>query len=105
MFIPLSLAISSFTDRMRNASIGVLLALVLTAAASGTLKANTDVPAEIALFNLLDLPFTLVTRIHTDVSPSEPDIGTPVLTAAYLGWTMLFVAIVVWRYRRLQVTR
>ncbi len=105
MHTALSLAVSSFTDRKRNASIGVLLILTLTSAASAILSENTDGPAEYALFDLLNLPFTLVTRIHTDVAPSEPDISTPVLTAAYLAWTLTFTAIVIWRYRRLQVTR
>lgn len=101
----LSLAVSSFTDRKRNASIAIVLILTLTAAATGTLRSATDGSGAYALLDLLNLPFTLVTRIHTDVEPSFPELSTGLVTAAYLAWTIGFTALVVFRYRRIQVTR
>lgn len=100
----LSLAVSSFTDRTRNASIAIVLILTLTSATGATLRQTLDT-AEFALLDLLNLPFTLVTRIHTDVDPSYPDLNTGLLTAAYLAWTLGFAALVIFRYRRLEVTR
>ena len=101
----LSLAVSSFTDRNGFASAAVLLVLLLSNIVVGILIEAAGAPSWTAVFDLLSLPFELVTRIYPDVDPGRPDLDTGVLTAAYVAWTLGFVAVMVERYRRLQVTR
>ena len=80
-------------------------ATAVIAAVTSTLRSADDATDEYALADLLNLPFTLVTRIHTDVAPSFPDLNTGLVTAVYLAWTIGFTALVIFRYRRIQVTR
>ena len=101
----LSLAISSFTDRNGLASAGVLLTLLLSSIVTSILIGAADASPTIAVFDLLGLPFDLVTRIYPDVSPGRPELSTELVVGANLGWTVLFAAIVVARYRKLAVTR
>lgn len=100
----LSLAVSSFTDRNSFATAGVLLLMLASAAVSGVLM-DTGAADEVALLDLLNLPFDLVTRIHPDVEVSRPGVSTGLVAAAYVGWTLVFTAVVAIRYRRLEVTR
>ena len=101
----LSLAVSSFTDRNALASAGVLLTLLLSSIVTGVLIGAADISPSIAVFDLLGLPFELVTRIYPDVEPARPELSTALVVAANATWTVLFAGIVVVRYLRLVVTR
>jgi ABC-2 type transport system permease protein len=101
----LSLAVSSFTDRNGFASAGVLLTLLLTSIVAGILIDSAGAPTTVAVFDLLGMPFELITRIYPDVAPGRAELSTVLVAAANLGWTLLFAAVVAVRYRRIQVTR
>ena len=101
----LSLAVSSFTDRNGFASAGVLLTLLLSSIVVGILIDGADASTNLAVFDLLGLPFELITRIYPDVEPGRPELNTGLVAAANAGWTAFFTAVVVVRYRRLAVTR
>jgi ABC-2 type transport system permease protein len=101
----LSLAVSSFTDRNALASAGVLLALLLTNIVTNILIAAADATPTLGVFDLLGLPFDLISRLYPDMDPARPELATELVIAANVGWTLLFAAVVVVRYRRLAVTR
>lgn len=101
----LSLAAASLTDRKAVASAGVILTLLLSSAVTGALVDGAGAPVELELLNLLALPFELVSRIYPDTEDVRPELSTGLLVAANAGWTALFAAVVVVRYRRLEVTR
>jgi ABC-2 type transport system permease protein len=100
----LSLAIASFTDRNGFASAGVLLSLLLSNVVSNILV-ESGASASIGVFDLLGLPFDLISRLYPDLDPARPELSTPLVAAAYAVWTVLFAVIVAVRYHRLEVTR
>ena len=100
----LSLAIASFTDRNGFASAGVLLALLLSSIVSSILV-DSGASASFGVFDLLGLPFDLISRLYPDLDPARPELSTPLVAGAYAGSTILFAVVVVVRYHRLQVTR
>ena len=102
----LSLAVSSTTTRKAAASAAVILVLLGSAAVAGALVEGADAPTELWVLNLFGLPFELVQRVYGDTGEiSRSEVSTPLMVAAYLGWTTLFSAVVWLRYRRLAVTR
>jgi ABC-2 type transport system permease protein len=102
----LSLAVSSTTTRKAAASAAIILILLGSAAVAGALVEGADAATELWVLNLFGLPFELVQRIYGDTGEwSRTEVSTPLLVAAYTGWTVLFSAIVWLRYRRLAVTR
>lgn len=101
----LSLAVSSFTDRNAFASAAVLLVLLLSTIVTNILIDAADAPSAIAIFDLLSLPFEMITRIYPDIDAGRPEMRTSVVAAANAGWTAIFLGVVVARYRRIQVTR
>lgn len=105
VYTSLSLAISSFTDRNGFASAGVILVLLLSSAVANGLVEGAGAPEWIRCLDLVNIPIELVMRIHDTAPPTFPDLSTGTLVAANVGWTALFLAIVVWRYQRLEVTR
>ncbi|MGY6499339.1 MAG: ABC transporter permease subunit [Acidimicrobiales bacterium] len=101
----LAMAASSFTDRNGIASAGILLVLLLSSAVVSVLINGAELPAQIAVFDLLGLPFELVTRIYPDVSPGRPEMSTALVAGANLAWFVVLSGVVLVRYRRLAVTR
>lgn len=101
----LSLAVSSFTDRVALASGWVLVALLGSSIVTSILIGAAGAPAEVAMLDLLGLPFELVTRIYPDVDAGRPDLATALVVTANVAWTAALAATVVVRYRRLAVTR
>ncbi|MBK5224146.1 MAG: ABC transporter permease [Acidimicrobiia bacterium] len=101
----LSLAVSSFTDRNGLASAGVIFILLLTPVIANSLVEGADAPDAILALDLFSMPFELVTRIFDGVEYGYPQLSTGFLVVVNLGWTLLFAALVVWRYRRIEVTK
>ena len=101
----LSLAVSSFTDRNGFASAAVILILLLSSAVSGSIVDGAGGSDALRAIDLFSLPFELVTRIFGDIETTWPEVSTGFLVAANLFWTALFTGVVIWRYRRLEVTR
>jgi ABC-2 type transport system permease protein len=105
VYTSLSLAVSSFTDRNGFASAGVILTLLLSSAVSAALVDGADAPSWVRCLDLVIIPIELIGRIYDTAPPDFPDLATSTLVAANIGWTALFLGIVVWRYQRLEVTR
>jgi ABC-2 type transport system permease protein len=102
----LSLAVSSTTTRKAAASAAIILILLGSAAVAGALVEGAEAPTELWVLNLFGLPFELVQRVYGDTGEiSRSEVSTPLMVAAYAGWTTLFSAIVWLRYRRMTVTR
>ena len=101
----LSLAVSSFTDRVALASGGVLVVLLGSSIVTSILIGAADAPVAVAMVDVLGLPFEMVTRIYPDVDPGRPELATSLVVFANLAWTVALAAVVVIRYRRLTVTR
>lgn len=103
----LSLAISSVTDRKGVAAAAFILVVLVTNAAADTLSLEADAPY-LFLIDLASLPFELVTRIYggtPEWGAQAADLATLPILAAYLGWTLACLALVRWRYQKLQVSR
>ena len=101
----ISLAAASLTDRKGLASAGIILVLLVSSIVTGSLIDGAGAPVELEVFNLLGLPFDLVSRIYPDVEPVRPELGTEVLVAANLAWTLIALGVVAVRYQRLEVNR
>lgn len=105
VYTSLSLAVSSLTDRNGFASAAVILLLFLSGAVSAAIVDGAGASDAFRALDLLNIPLELVTRIYDTAPANIPEVSTGLLVAANLGWTALFLGIVVWRYQRLEVTR
>ena len=104
VYTAVSLAASSLTDRRAFASAGVILTLLVSSTVTSALIEGADFDERLYLANLGLLPTELVYRIYGE-SGSEPSLTTAALVAASLAWVLGSAALVLWRYRKLTVTR
>jgi len=103
-YTAVSLAAASLTDRRAFASAGVILTLLVSGAVTSALVEGADFDRRLYLLNLGFLPIELVHRIYGELG-SEPSLTTASLVAAVLAWICGSAALVLWRYRKLTVTR
>jgi ABC-2 type transport system permease protein len=103
----LSLAVSSVTSRKAVASAAIILILIGSAAVANSLVEATDVTENVLLLDLFNLPFELAQRVYGTTSPDSDYslVSGEAIAAAYVAWTAVLGAFVVWRYRRIVVTR
>lgn len=104
IYTAISLASASLTDRRAFASAGVILTLLVSGAVTSALVEGADFDRRLYLLNIGLLPAELVQRIYGE-SGSEPTIETASIVVAGLAWVLACGGIVLWRYRRLTVTR
>ena len=104
LYTSISLAAASLTDRRAVASAGVILTLLVSSAVTSALVEGADSDRRLYLLNLLVLPFELVQRIYGEAG-SEPSLETAALATAVVSWVAASAAVVVWRYRKLTITR
>jgi len=104
VFLAVSLAAASLTDRRAVASAGVILLIFVTGTVTAVLDESLDADQHVLLLNLLLVPFELVQRIY-GVETELGDVTTAAVVVANLAWVLTSSAIVLWRYRRLAVTR
>ena len=104
VYTAISLAAASLTERRAFASAGVILTLLLSGAVTSALVENADFDRRVYLLNLGFLPIELVQRIYGELG-SEPSLTTASLVAAVAAWVLGSAALVLWRYRRLTVSR
>lgn len=104
IYTAVSLASSSLTDRRAVASAGVILTLLVSSAVTAALVEGADMDLRLYLLNLGFLPTELVYRIYGE-SGGEASLDTASLVAAAFAWVLGSMSIVVWRYRKLTVTR
>jgi ABC-2 type transport system permease protein len=104
LYTAISLAAASLTDRRAFASAGVILAILASSAVTTALVEGADADKRLYLLNLGFLPLELVQRIYGAVG-DEPSIATASLVAATYVWILVAAALVVWRYRKLTISR
>lgn len=104
IYTAISLAAASLTDRRAVASAGVILLLLVSGTVVSVLVDQVDADRRLFLLHLFFLPFELVQRIYGHPG-TEPSIETASLAFAAFAWVVGSAAIVVWRYRRLTVSR
>jgi len=103
IYLAVSMAAASLTDRRAIASAGVILSLFVTSAVTGTLVESIGADDHLYLLNLMVLPFEVVQRIYG--VDTDLDASTVAVYAAAVAWVVAASAIVVSRYRSLAVTR
>ena len=106
IYTSLSLAVSSLTDRRAIAAASTLLLLVGSSIVSNVLAIVTD-NEHFILLNLMGMPFVVVEAIFARSVFEEADINiaTWMVYASAAAYVFAGAAIVLTRYRRLQVTR
>ncbi|HYD10156.1 MAG TPA: ABC transporter permease [Acidimicrobiales bacterium] len=104
VYLSVSLAGASLTDRRAIASAGFILALFVTGTVSGVLHEALDVNEHVLLLNLVALPFELVVRIYGEPGDLR-DVSTAAVVLANVAWTVGGASLVLWRYKKLAVTR
>jgi len=105
VYAGVSLAFSSMTDRRSLASAGVIAALVVSAAVTGTLVGAADMSESLHLLNLLAVPFELVSRIYGENDGPLSSLETVPVVLANLAWITLGLGLTWWRYQNIEVTR
>ena len=104
-YTTLSLAVSSLTDRRAFASAGIILTVLVSSAVVNALVEN-GLSAPLRLLDLFGLPFDLVRRIYGERgSGSITELSTASMALAATALVALFIAVLAWRYRRLEVTK
>lgn len=103
----LSIAVSSFTDRRAAASAGIILSLLVSGAFVGGLVENGNAPDALGVFSLIALPFEAAQRVYGERGDGGPvaEVGTPLVLAAVVAWTLALGTAAWWRYQRLEVRR
>jgi ABC-2 type transport system permease protein len=104
VYLAVSLAAASLTDRRAIASAGVILSLFVTGTVTSTLVESLDMDEHVYLLNLMVVPYDLVQRIY-GATPDLDGVSTAASVAANLAWVLGGAGVVLWRYRRLAVTR
>jgi ABC-2 type transport system permease protein len=104
VYLGISLAAASLTDRRAVASAGIILTIFVTGTVAGVMTESLDANQHIELINLLTLPFELVQRIYGE-EPELEDVSTAAVLAANVAWVLGCAGIVLTRYRKLAVTR
>ncbi|MGI9610619.1 MAG: ABC transporter permease [Acidimicrobiia bacterium] len=101
------MAASTVTNRHLFASAAIAMLTIATGVFTGILVENTDAPNWIQLFSILRVPLELITRVF-EVSTETPRLeGVSSLAAfgAWAGYCAVFAAVILWGYRRLEVTK
>ena len=116
-FTAASLAVASLTDRRIFATIGVLVLLWGGGALTLALVEGAEISEQIYAFDLGGISDELKQRIYAAEPPPAPGDGdfspldnrsqlsTPFVAAANLAWVTLGAGVVLWRYRRLALSR
>jgi len=104
-----SLAISSITTRKAAASAAFLALVVGLSGLLTVLVVQGEGTNRWGLLNLSTLPYETVFRVFGEPSPlslnAESEVPVGLIGAAYLGWLLLSVVVITWRYRRVDATR
>ncbi len=113
VFASVSLAISSVTSRKGVAAASVLVVIFGSFAIVSVLIAEGGFSPALGVFNLFTLPFEAVYRVFAEPSNLSVvttggypvEMSTPLVYSANTAWVLACAAIVVIRYRRLEVGR
>lgn len=107
LYAALALAAGALAARRAAAAAGLIGLALVSSTAVGVLVFGLELPSWLLGFHLLAGPFELVQRIHGEASgdPIVESASTAALAGTWLVWVGLSVAVIAWRYRRVEVTR
>jgi ABC-2 type transport system permease protein len=108
LYTVISLAISSITSRKAVASAAFLAIVVGSSALATYLVQSGGQSPYLALANLASLPYEAVFRIFDEPSQLTGGFWQLTNTAIFVGyaaWLVGGLAVIVWRYRRIEVSR
>jgi ABC-2 type transport system permease protein len=100
----ISMAVSCLTDRRAFAATAVVLIVLATPALASALVDAADLSPYWRLIDVFSMPFELVYRVFGQAG-NFPELSTLSVVAVNLAWTLLGIAVVVWRYRTLVIAR
>ncbi len=103
-FASVSLAVSSFTDRKAFASAGMILLVIVTNSVAGVLHRGDTNRDPAMLISVSITAQELVYRIYGRPG-NFPGSPTWAVGAVGAAWIVVSLAVLVWRYRTLEVTR
>lgn len=103
-YTSLSLAAASLTDRKAFATAGLILAFLVSNAASTVLIQAMGASDDALGLSLIQLPLAFVEKIHGEAKGFQ-DVTSAVAIGAMVAWTVLFSVVARTRYQRFQVTR
>ncbi len=109
-FAVLTLAVSATTTRPLVAGVSIVLVILATSIATGTLVEGAGLSDFFGLIDVFGLPFEVVLRIFDNDFGEEPErtlasVPTGAVAAAYFAWVGGLLLFVRTRYQRLDVTR
>jgi hypothetical protein len=107
LYTVVSLAISSITTRKAVASAAFLAVVIGSTALSDYLVQEGGQSQYLALADLGRLPFEAVYRIFDEPSTIEGvnRLSNAAIFAGYAAWLLIGLGVIVWRYRRVEVTQ
>jgi len=100
----ISMAAASITDRRAFASIGVVLIALASPAVAGALVDGAGLSQNWRLIDVFSMPFELVYRVYGEPG-NFPELSTFNVVVVNLAWTLGGLAVIVWRYSRLVISR
>ncbi len=103
-YTSLSLAAASLTDRKAFATAGLILAFLVSNAASTVLIQAMGASEDALGLSLIQLPLAFVEKVHGEAKGFQ-DVTSAVAIGAMVAWTVLFSVVARSRYQRFQVTR
>ncbi len=103
-YTSLSLAAASLTDRKAFATAGLILAFLVSNAASTVLIQAMGASEDALGLSLVQLPLAFVEKVHGEAKAFQ-DVTSAVAIGAMVAWTVLFSVVARSRYQRFQVTR
>lgn len=100
VFAAVSLAASSLTDRRAIASVAVVMLIFGSFIVSVLLIETADMSRNLLAFDSLRLPFELAPRFF-GADGTFPQVSTPLIYGANLGWVAASAGLIWYRYRRI----
>lgn len=103
-YTAISMAGSALADKRLYASVGLVVTLIAAPFTAFALTENGGLSDQVHLLNLFRVPIELVYRIYGRAG-LYPSIDTLSLVGANAAWILGCFALVLWRYRGLEVSR
>ena len=100
----ISMAVSCLTDRRAFAATAVVLLVLATPALASALVEGAELSPYWRLIDVFSMPFELVFRVFGQPG-NFPELSTFSVIAVNVGWTVVGLLVVSWRYRTLVIAR
>lgn len=106
-FALFGMAASTLTNRHLFASAGIVMTTIATTGFTEAIIENTDSPAWVELLSVFQIPLELIVRVwgSSDEFPGIEGVSTIASFGAWAGACALFAGIILFGYRRMEVTK